>query len=101
MKIVSVMSTKHPGELVDTGKTHFQRKQNILKPNVTHEYNVTMEGVDNLSRVINPYNMQCKGRKRYRKLAKLSIEIAVYNSFILWEKKSTIQILTNFSSDKM
>ena len=70
-----MMSTKHTGELVDTSKTHFQRKQNILKPNVTHEYNVTMGCVDNLSRVINPYNMQCKGRKRYRKLAKLFIEI--------------------------
>ena len=60
VKIVSMMSTKHTGELVDTGKTHFQTKRNILKPDVIHEYNATMGGVDNLSRIINPYNMQRK-----------------------------------------
>ena len=80
------MSTKHTGELVDTGKTHFQTKQNILKPDVIHEYNATMGGVDNLSMVTNPYNMQRKGRKWYRKLAELFMEISVYNSFILWKK---------------
>ena len=48
--------------------------------------NTTMRGVDNLSRVINPYNMQHKGRKRYHKLAKLFIEMTVYNSLILWKK---------------
>ena len=45
-----------------------------------------MEGLDNISRVINPYNMQRKGRKWHRKLVELFIEIAVYNSFILWKK---------------
>ena len=85
VKIVS-MSTKHTGELVDTGKTHFQTRQNILKLDVIREYNATMGGVDNLSRVIDPYNIQRKGRKWYRKLAKLFIEIAVYKSFILWKK---------------
>ena len=37
-----MMSTKHTGELVDTSKTHFQTKQNILKPDVIREYNATM-----------------------------------------------------------
>ena len=78
-----MMSTKQTGELVDTGKTHFQTKQHILKLDVIHEYNTTMGGVDNLSRVINPYKMQRKGRNWYRKLVELFIEIAVYNSFVL------------------
>ena len=81
-----MMSTKHSGEFVDIGKTHFQTKQNILKPDVIHEYNARMGGVNNLSRVINPYNMQCKGRKWYRKLAEPFIKIVVYNPFILWKK---------------
>ena len=57
------MSTKYTGELVDTGKTHFQTKQNILKPEVIYEYSATIGGVDNLSRVIDPYNMQRKEAK--------------------------------------
>ena len=65
-----MMSTKHTGELVDTSKTHFQTKKNILKPDVIREYNATMGGMDNLSRVI---NVQRKGRKWYRKLAELFV----------------------------
>ena len=65
-----MMSTKHTEELVDTSKTHFQTKQNILKPDVIREYNATMGGMDNLSRVI---NVQRKGRKWYRKLAELFV----------------------------
>ena len=55
-----MMSTKHTGELVDTGKTHFQTKQNILKPDVIHECNTTVGNVNNLSRVMKSYNMQRK-----------------------------------------
>ena len=94
VKIVS-MSTKHTGELVDTGKTHFQTKQNILKLDVIREYTATMGGVDNLSRIIDPYNIQRKGRKWYRKLAKLFIEIAVHKSFILWKKTNNPNIDKN------
>ena len=81
-----MMSTKHTVELVDTGKTHFQTKQNILKPDLIHECNATMGGVDNFSKVMNLYNMRCKGRKSCRKLVKLFIKIVVYNSFILWKR---------------
>ena len=69
VKVVSMMSTKHTGKLVDTGKTQFHTKQNILKLDVVHEYSATMGGVDNLSKVVNPHNMQRKGSKWYRKLA--------------------------------
>jgi len=31
-KIVSRMSTKHTGQLADTGSKHYANKQNILKP---------------------------------------------------------------------
>ena len=59
LKMVPMMSTKHIEELVDTGKNHFQTKQNILKPDVIHEYSAIIGGVDNLSRVINPrYSQQ-------------------------------------------
>ena len=87
-----MMSTKYTGELVDTGKTHFQTKQNILKPEVIHEYSVTIGVVDNLSRVIDPYDMQRKEAKWWQKLAVFFIEIAVCNSFILWENINNTNI---------
>ena len=96
MEIVSMMSTKYTGELVDTGKTHFQTKQNILKPEVIHEYSVTIGVVDNLSRVIDPYDMQRKEAKWWQKLA-----VSRYAIRLFCGKTSTIQILTNFSSNKI
>ena len=45
-KIVSMMSTKHTGLLVDTGRVRFRSKVNIFKPDVIVAYNSTMGGVD-------------------------------------------------------
>lgn len=45
-----------------------------------------MGGEEKLTRVINLYNMQRKGSKWHSKLAELSIDIAVYNPFILWKQ---------------
>ena len=44
-----MMSTKHIGELVNTGKIHFQSKAEVRKPDVIFDYNLNMGGVDNLS----------------------------------------------------
>ena len=80
------MSTKHTWELANTDKIRIQTKQNILKHYVIHEHNATMGGEENLTRVINSYNMQRKGSKWHSKLAEFSIDIAVYSSFILWKQ---------------
>jgi hypothetical protein len=80
------MSTKHTGQLADTGSKHYANKQNILKPpDVIVEYNKTMRGVDNVSRVVIPYSIHRKGLKWYRKIAELFIELAVYNAHTLWK----------------
>ena len=86
VKIVSMMSTKHVGKLVDTDKIHFSTKQPIIKPDVIKDYYSTMGGVDTLSRVCIPYSIQRKGLKWYRKLAELFIEFCIYNSYIVWKK---------------
>ena len=79
-----MLSTKHTGVLVDTGKNHFQTKQSIINPNIIVNYNQNMGGVDNLSKVIVPYCIHRKGVKWYRKIAELFLEIAKYNSYIVW-----------------
>ena len=88
-KIVSLMSTKHTGDLVATGKTHYSSKLKIFKPDVIVEYNQTMGGVDNLSRNLDPYSCQRKTLKWYRKLAELFIDISIYNSYVIWKELTT------------
>ena len=89
-KIVSMMSTKHTGLLVETGKVDYRSKANIFKPDVIVEYNKTMGGVDTLSGVINPYSIQLKGLKWYRKVAELFIDISIYNSFVIWQNLNRV-----------
>ena len=85
-KIVSMMSTRHVGELVGTGKIHYATKDEIIKPDAIRDYNRSMGGVDTLSRVIKPYSIQKRGLKWYRKIGELFIDIAIYNAFIIWKK---------------
>ena len=78
-KIVSLVSTKHVSELVNTGKFHFQSKVEVRKPDVIFDYNLNIGGVDTLSRVIIPYSIQRKdGNKWYRKIGELFIEIVIF-----------------------
>ena len=42
----NMMSTRHTGQLVGTGKIDFLSKEEIFKPNVIKNYNKTMGGVD-------------------------------------------------------
>ena len=85
-KIVSMLSTKHTGELVVSGKIHYSSKKEIVKPNVIIEYNSSMGGVDNLSRVLDPYSCQRKSLKWYRKITELFLDVSIYNSFVVWRE---------------
>jgi len=95
VKIVSMMSTKHTGVLKESGKIHHATKEPILKPDVIVEYNKTMGGIDNLSRVLVLCALARKGVKWYRKLTEVFIDFAIYNAFIVW-KKLTQSKKTNF-----
>lgn len=89
-----MMSTKHTGELKESGKIHYATKLPIRKPDVIVSYNKTMGGVDNLSRVLVPYALARKGVKWYRKLAEVFIDFAIYNSFVMLKKLNS-NIRTN------
>ena len=56
-----------------------------------------MGGVDTLSRVLNPYLIQRKGLKWYRKVAELFIDISIHNSFILYKKLNHNLNITNLT----
>ena len=60
-----------------------------------------MGGVELISRVLIPYSSQRRGVKWYHKLAELYIDIAVYNSFIVYKKLNGGSKIDHFSFWKM
>ena len=81
-----MLSTKHNGNIVGSGKKDFVSKEEVMKPDVIIEYNVTMGGVDNLCRVMDPYSCQRKTLKWYRKIAELFIDISIFNAYVVWKE---------------
>ena len=55
-----MMSTRHVGEMVGTGKIHYATKGEIIKPDAIRDYNRSMGGVDTLSRVITVFNSKAR-----------------------------------------
>lgn len=100
-KIVSMLSTIHVGELVDSGKKHHATQEIIYKPDVICDYNRTMGGVDLLSRVVIPYSCQRRVVKWYRRLGEPFIDIAMYNSFIVFSKVSVDDTVNTHLKIKM
>ena len=81
-------STKHTGKLMNIKKKHFQTNKEIVQPDVNVNYNRSVSGVDNLSRVIVPCAIAQKGLKWYHKLAEVSLELSLYNSYVIWKQLS-------------
>ena len=98
---VSMMSTIHSFELVDSNTKGRHTGEVIKKPDVISDYNKTMGGVDLVSQVLIPYSSQGQGVKWYRKLAELYIDIIVYNSFIIYKKLNGGSKIDHFNFRKM
>ena len=81
-----MLSTKHTNTLVDSGKTNRETNELIRKQEIIVDYNKTMGGIDLVSRVVIPYNLQTRRFKWPQKLAELFLELSVYNSFIIFKK---------------
>ena len=60
-----------------------------------------MGGVDLVSLVLIPYPSQRRGVKWYHKLAELYIDVAVYNSFIVYKKLMVGSKIDHFNFQKM
>ena len=84
VKFVSILSTIHTSEMVDSKKIDRSTGEVSQKPDVIMDYNVTIGGVNLVSRVLILYRSQRRRVKWYRKIAELYLDILVYNSFILW-----------------
>lgn len=84
-KIVSMLTTKHVPELIDSGKVNPKTGQAILKPNIVMSYNTCMSGVDLLDQSISAHTITRKTVKWYHKVYFHLIDIAIYNSFVIYK----------------
>ena len=101
IKFVWMMLTIPSLELVDSNKKDRHTGEVIKKPDVLIDYNRTMGRVGLVSRVLIPYSSQRQGVKWYRTLAELYIDIAVYNSFIIYKKLNGGSKIDHFNFRKM
>ena len=95
-----MMSTIHSFKLVDLNMKDCHTGEVIKKPDVI-DYSKTMGGVDLVSLVLIPYLSQRQGVKWYHKLAELYIDVAVYNSFIIYKKLMVGSKIDHFNFQKM
>ena len=86
VKFVSILSTIHTFEMVDSNKIDRPTGAVIQTPDVIMVYNVMVGSIDLVSRVMILYSSQRRGVKWYGKIAELYLDISEYNSFILWKK---------------
>ena len=86
VKFVSMLSTIHTFEMVDSNKIDRSTGAVIQKQDAIIDYNVMMGSVNLVSQVLILYSSQRCRVKWYRKIAELHLDISVYNCFILWKK---------------
>lgn len=88
-KDVYMLSTKHSNiDLVETGKR--KKKDDdfdkIIKPSCVIEYNTGMGGVDKQDQLLACFPVMRKCVKGYKKMAFYLIDMAIFNSHVLYNK---------------
>lgn len=83
-KLITMLSTMHSPQMIPTSKTDRRSGEIISKPNIVISYNNNMGGVDLLDQSICPYKSSRKSVKWYIKLYFHLIDIAVFNSFVVY-----------------
>ena len=82
-KDVTLLSTIHNAEMVDVTT----RKGTIQKPKLVMDYNNTMGGVDRMDQHLSCYPTPRKrGKKYYKKIFFHLVDLAIWNSYVLYIK---------------
>lgn len=91
-KDVYMLSTKHTSpEMTDTGKKRIlkggkREEKNVMKPKCVIEYNSGMGGVDRQDQRLACFPIMRKFRKGYRKIFFYMLDMAIFNSYVLYCK---------------
>lgn len=82
---VTALSNCHSKvHMIDSGKTDYQTKMTLFKPDLIHDYNMNMGGVDLVDQVTQAYPSMRKTIKWYKKLFLHMLDITLYNSLVIW-----------------
>lgn len=81
---VWMISTYHCPNMMDTNKIHYLTKEKIIKPQCIIDYNNTMGAIDKVDQILYTLNFTRKSLKWYKKFFFHLFDLAVYNTFILY-----------------
>ena len=90
-RMIRMISTIHPGEMVESPNVDFRSGATIIKPKSVVEYNKYMAGIDKADQMRSYCNISRKSVKWSKKMALYLINCALINAYILY-KKSKDQI---------
>ena len=84
-KDLYMLSTIHDDSMVHRADRR-HRNQHQTKPTCIADYNKYMGGVDCTDQLLKPYEVPCKTLKWYKKVAIHFMQLAMLNSFIVYQK---------------
>ncbi|XP_046404868.1 piggyBac transposable element-derived protein 4-like [Ischnura elegans] len=86
-KEVHVLSTYHKQpKMVKTGKMSMKTKEAIVKPQAVIDYNKQMNAVDRQDQQLASFSIMRRYAKGYRKIFFYIMDMALYNSYVLFQK---------------
>lgn len=85
-RVVTMLSTMHNPEIIETEKRSYKTGELKKKPNVVVDYNIHMGGVDLGDQLIEPYNTARKSIKWYMKVYWHLFDLVLINSLIIYKK---------------
>ncbi|XP_035824274.1 piggyBac transposable element-derived protein 4-like [Aplysia californica] len=86
---IMLLSTIHDGRVVDTGRRDKRTDEPIHKPNIVHQYNRFMKGVDLIDMYLSFYSFNSKTLKRWKRATTHLIHLACIQAHILYRKSTT------------
>ena len=83
--------------MIDSGKTDYQTKTTLFKPDLIHDYNMNKGGVDLVDQFTQAYPSIRKTIKWYKKLFLHMLDITLYNSLVIWRTLNPHKRMTSVS----
>ena len=85
---ITLLSTIHPGQMLDSGKTDPVTRERVMKPDVVIDYTKNMRLVDKSDMQIASVDCMRRSIKWYKKLFFHLVDVALLNAFNLYKLHS-------------
>lgn len=86
-KTVSMLTTIHTNDMAQIEPKYFSKKRSTVKPKAVLDYNIAMGGVDKADQCMAYYPcIRNQQRKYYKKVFRHLLDMAVWNSYVLYKK---------------